>query len=620
MMAKKSAAAFLLGAIFLAGCNNKPVPPADNGKGHYSVTKIPDDVDATCTVSSGEFNGWFANGKAAPNGRVLPANSAGFPNSSDCDFYKWSEQMLLWVTSPLSESQPSGGIELQSGTFYTVLPSNQAGNRTLVQNTPGRPITASGSIKNRGVNNLPVIIDKKGRMWEVEVLEEKGNLKNTVTSEGKQQQIARLEDKAGGGHKFYNSAGAEIMKPTAIIQHKKNAGRILQKQIINGKTVYISASEGEVETESSQASGNAFIAQNGSLVYYILFVNDVYAYYLTGANNKQFKNDPKLYDRFPTDSADRTAICEFARSSNNATLADSNALSLELKTSWVVVNDALKDTDSYIKITATVPKYDTVDPRRWVPVANVTQTVRLALVGMHIIGGVRKHPEMIWATYEHESSAPNVAYNYLSKGKIATSPAENTKDWLFHDNTDEKANIPHMDANGDTITGAPVPNDSSKTFKIGKSNTIRTNPWGNYDSLNSKIKCDTAAAIQNTLIASINKSVICLLPGQDIRKKYLLIGASWTAGAAPNGNGYGTSDSVAIGSKQLANTSMETFVQTISQGSFGAAGGGTGGCFNCHNGTLVPSVAFGLSHIYNQIDSISPALPKAPPAIKNSKK
>src|SRR5215468_8247434 len=63
-------------------------------------TVLPADAKATCTVSAVEFENWFVSGTVTLNGSVDPANSLTFPNIPNCTFYKWSEQMFLWLTSP----------------------------------------------------------------------------------------------------------------------------------------------------------------------------------------------------------------------------------------------------------------------------------------------------------------------------------------------------------------------------------------------------------------------------------------------------------------------------------------------------------------------------------------
>jgi len=96
-----------------------------------------------------------------------------------------------------------------------------------------------------------------------------------------------------------------------------------------------------------------------------------------------------------------------------------------------------------------------------------------------------------------------------------------------------------------------------------------------------------------------------LLKGNDIRKNYQLIGATWTfGGAAPNGGTYGsvTTPGVSIGTNVCANSTMETFFQAANQS-----------CFTCHSGnnSLSPTQ---LSHIFSNIVPIK--LASVPPALK----
>src|SRR5256885_16005514 len=81
--------ALISGAFLNAGCKTTPVPS---------------DPVKTCTVSATEFNTWFETGAVSLNGVAKPANSVSFSDNPNCDFYKWSEQMLVWVNSPAPPS------------------------------------------------------------------------------------------------------------------------------------------------------------------------------------------------------------------------------------------------------------------------------------------------------------------------------------------------------------------------------------------------------------------------------------------------------------------------------------------------------------------------------------
>src|ERR1700750_3126727 len=76
---------------------------------------VPQDAYPKCPVDQKTFDRWFQSGKPGLNGFVNPADSVGFTQSSVCDFYAWSKQMFLWLTSA------SGGSRVfDSSTFYDV--------------------------------------------------------------------------------------------------------------------------------------------------------------------------------------------------------------------------------------------------------------------------------------------------------------------------------------------------------------------------------------------------------------------------------------------------------------------------------------------------------------------
>ena len=84
--------------------------------------------------------GWFADGKVTADGMVLPADSTAFPiKNSDCDFYAWSAQMFLWLTSPVqlkTENNTLASTFVFDGPgFYDVSSANSSGQRILLPNT-----------------------------------------------------------------------------------------------------------------------------------------------------------------------------------------------------------------------------------------------------------------------------------------------------------------------------------------------------------------------------------------------------------------------------------------------------------------------------------------------------
>ena len=578
----------VLGASAFAGCNNNtPAPP----KPGTAVTRLPQNVKASCTVSAADFNGWFEGGKAMENGLVKPANSVTFPHTNNCSFYLWSEQMFLWMMSPTTPGKyEPGNTVLESPMFYDVSSADSDGHRTLKQHKKGEPITVLSHIAQTGPHRLPVVIDKQGRMFEVEPVS-----KNKATGRAMLQSAANaavevdhVTADAAGHHTFFAKDGKPIAEPKAMIQHTEDRDAFVQEFNDGNGPVYLTAKGGEIEV--GQATGDVLMAQNYSLVYYILAVNDVYAYYLTAAKKGKMSRE-----QFPTTAAERDSICAIARACGDS-LPDSNALAIELKTSWVETKD-LANLSTYVVIEAMVPEYNTADPKRWVP-KGTFRKAKLALVGMHIVGSLAGHPEMSWATFEHQDNTPFAEYQYLdSAGNMKLNKADTGKGWLFSSNAaDPDPNKSHMKASGDTIAAAHI-GTTTATYAMDPSNTLQVYPWGSAkDSLTNPE--DKSSAASNSELLSINNNIRNLLQGNDVRKNYLMIGASWThMGTAPNGKVYSkVTDTAgyAIGTSLLSNTTMETYFQRPGKT-----------CFTCHHRATNGLRPDSLSHVFSEINGLA---------------
>lgn len=448
--------------------------------------KLPQDVKPLCDLSDKDFASWFKSGEVTENGEVTPANSVDFIHENNCDFYKWSERMFLWMTSKDNTNK----VVFESPEFYTVSPKTD-GQRDLIPNKPGQLLRAMANV------------DKTGK----------------------------------------------------------------------------------IVSEEGQATDDVLMDANGNLVYYISMVNDVYAEFLNAVNQKKMSGD-----KFPTTKAEKDSIFNFAKQ-NGVVLKNPNTLAIEIKTSWVEAS-SLPDADEFVTIEAIVPIYKKKSDTSWV--INGERKIKLALVGMHIVGSANGHPEMIWATFEHKRNTPNAAYQYLTTdGKTETVLADEGNDWVFNKNLKDSTNISHMTFSGDSIT-------AKKGYTISPSNTLRTKPWGSAVDVKPNAE-DASPAASNSEIIAINNAVISRLKGKDVRKNYIFIGATWTSnGAGPNGYSYNPKvDSlsvagVAIGASQLANSTMETYVQN------GDKYNAYGSCFSCHSNKegLRPG---DLSHVFNAL-------------------
>lgn len=254
-----------------------------------------------------------------------------------------------------------------------------------------------------------------------------------------------------------------------------------------------------------QAGSNAVLVdQKAQVVYYTAQINEVYydfvvdkGYYTLAA----FLNAPPA-TAFPVGT-------------------------LETKSSWRI---AVKDGTTYIPDAATT--YYTVqgevckdsDCKTLVPAT-------MALVGLHVVGTVKDHPEMVWATFEHKTNAPDCqatpsprnGYSFYQAGQnCGTAPFWETCNQIRQ---------------GDFTTPSEI---------------CRAHPYGEPG--------DKPENIPN--IKSINDSFFALLPAGSVWRNYFYAGAIWTTGLTDPTTGLIKLDDASLrGSKKAANTSMESFTQ-----------------------------------------------------------
>ena len=265
---------------------------------------------------------------------------------------------------------------------------------------------------------------------------------------------------------FLDKSGKVIVGARPFIPPGLDKTLTVQKFIINQIPIFLDSSGNVVNVEQGQAGDGVLRAQNGSLVYYATMVNDVYAYFLTGTKNGGI-TPPST--QFPTNTTDLNKITAFA-SAHGKTFPDSNALAVEVKTSWVEAA-GLANLGSYITMQATIPTYNQSNPNQWTP--NGQKTAQLAMVGIHVVGSTKGHPEMIWATFEHVDNTPNAGYSYINTSNATVTVPQNTAgNWLFSaNNATGPFNVEHMFFNSPNIVSAPP-------FTISASDTMRSKPWG----------------------------------------------------------------------------------------------------------------------------------------------
>ena len=593
---------------------------------------LPTDVNASCTLTPSQFAGWFVKGVVTPGGVVNPASSVTFVASSNCAFYQWSEQMFLWLTSPAPVEYGGGAEIFDSPTFFDVSPPDSSGKRTFIRHTLNviRPFPLPIRGAQVGPDGLQILVDTAGRLVEVAPAKVSASGKQLIlNSAGKEVEIdhATVEN---GKVNFVDTAGKAITGAKPILQKRllekvqraperaALAGTVAlpektvpflvgQKFMIGGIPIIIDPFGNVDPVEQGQAGTGAVLeTQNNSLVYYTIAVNDVYAYFLTGIQTNKIPSNPATLT-FPITQAELTSIVNFAQT-KGVTFPDPDALAVEVKASWVEASTLPGNGAGYITMNASIPNYTPNANNTLWTATNTSRTATLALVGMHVVGTVAGHPEMVWATFERSGNTPLATYTYNGSSGVETVNQSTAGTWLFSaTNAGAPFNAEHMAVSGANIQAlAANPPPTPPPFTISPSNTLRWKPFGaatNLIPLNPTVGSATDA---NTDIISINNSVRGMLAGGDIRGNYIFSGATWTfGGAAPTFNFTSPNQSNQVGTSFLTNSTMETY----DQGNDTTSNNGAMNCFTCHNDNgnsnpLSPNVVDGLSHIYAVLQSL----------------
>ena len=247
-------------------------------------------------------------------------------------------------------------------------------------------------------------------------------------------------------------------------------------------------------------------------------------------------------------------------------------LALQVKTTWLDTagfGDLGLDPNKYIRIKGKIPTYDMSDPKKWIRNiasngSNVTKDAELALVGAHVVGSASGNSNMIWATFEHVDNTPVATYAYqhatgrkdFHQSACRQDVAQSTcGGWLFSQRILPGA--PPASFNRLYMNAKNAPNiEAAPGHNIEPSDTRREHAWGS--SVNDPD--------HNSRVIGINTGSMGMLTDGDVRRNYLLIGASWGGGS---------------GSDQLANTTLETYEQNKN-------------CSECHLGNKPDE----LSHMY----------------------
>lgn len=484
----------------------------------------------------------FATWKVGSN--FAPPDSASFDPSSDCKFYKWSSQMFLWLTT----KDTRGNLLMFSPKFDNAVEDTSTGAFQLVNST-GVDAQGKANVSFRVRVNKPKVLLLKS-----------ANSTNSV---------------AAGPAGDTDSTG-------------QAGGGVL---IVNGKPVAVPGKTG---------------LSTYPVVYYAIQENDVFTalkehwrkvpYYNAGPNKTNF---PITLDQ-----------AKQIQTASGKTLPNLSQLAVEVKSAWVdTAYLTPAQTSSLVTIKSDVPAFSQALNSKgqlvlsWDGTTMVTRT--LAMVGMHVVGSVNNHPEMVWATFESNFNSPDSTYSYLNQNydpvakackagttclNTVTFSTTSSQPSIFYNGTKGASTAPDV-----IVETASSGNDSSIVASSGMltaTSVARLNPWGSQQPT-TPTPTDPAV-LNNTLLVSLMQSLQPKLAASGTTGKalanYFLVGAIWSNRIIPPQPGYQL-----IGSQFVANTTMETF-QQVRPGN-PDPGATASNCFSCHNdadGTQGTSI----SHVF----------------------
>ena len=574
-------------------------------------------------------------GEVSSVGGFLPANppqitvlsSGQFP----ADFQRWAYRMFLHVTSPSSDT-PSGREPIfMSPEFYVLSAPDAAGEYTMTAQSKTSTHKMDVRKNKPATGDFAIIHDKSGVAYQIvpAMLSDAGK-PLVQDASGKPVEVGSVTLDGAGRPKFTDGTGkpvqvAQILPAASAREHlgltlpgspgtsgtpSPTPLKVAVKFIVGGKIVFTDPKGNVIPTDDSVGQADGYVQMTKavkvgdskirSLIYYNIEVNDVWAYYRT-----MYHDNADLPDKsaFPTTSAQLDKIQSFAQA-HGKSIAHPNALALELKTAWVDAT-VVKHPDQYITVTAQVPTYDTSNPQHWVQ--NGTKSMKVALVGMHIVGSAQGHPDLIWATFEHLGNAPNYGYAYINSQKqvVNVGPSQGSGDWLFND---ESGPGPLLILPGATA-GANGNIDATGTGPVRGAVGVHLSPFGMPSDFGQGSLFESAA-YANSSIISLNVDVARQMPDSDPRKYYYLVGSLWsldgtgTTGQIDESRYSIMSGPVIEGSPFLANSTMETFEQadTLADGAT-PKGRVNVGCFSCHvqsSNDIAHGDTTVLSHIFHQ--------------------
>lgn len=325
-----------------------------------------------------------------------------------------------------------------------------------------------------------------------------------------------------------------------------------------------------------EADGNLLVAPNGYPIYASVHMND--AYFETAKRNLVYDGGYQANtdaDHFPVGA-------------------------VVFKATWLRLADGETPPPGAFVTNARVPVLGvalTPDNTLYAAPSGQTALVKVALLGLHVVGQTINHPEFLWATFEHHLNSPRIPDGVNKPAPTASVPENFT---LYAGGTPfGQCNIPS--ASTTVVATATVTPFSTPSTAVTTTSTVTLTPRYTFDAATQKFAPSTNVVLWNATgsethspngpanIAALNLSAQRFFRAQtapqSVFAHYDLIGTVWMDAGTYNLN---SNQSNAVGSVNLTNSTAETFLQNTAGTTMPSK---VGNCFSCHNPQTFTDVA-----------------------------
>lgn len=319
-----------------------------------------------------------------------------------------------------------------------------------------------------------------------------------------------------------------------------------------------------------EADGSVLVAQNGYPVYASVHMNDPY---FAAAQANLVKTGAYTKNAGADTPGAASADCGqdgTSEHSNDAYFACGSAV---FKATWMRLDQGQTAPQGAFVTDAEVPVLKNLCTKTSCTVVATQQytTVKVALVGLHVVGYVEHHPEFLWATFELQNNSPaydDGTFSWDQSGKICgagfTFCAEGTPIDRDH------VLVANQPSNG----GAPLLTFDDATQKFAPvTQVVQMNRTGKDTQPNGPADIDAVNKASRTAMAT----------AKSWTANYFLVGTVWMkpdtyVAGSPNITKTDPNfwADQGVGSVALANMTAETFMQNVNNPQ-------NNNCFACHN-------------------------------------